>query len=244
MTTAMTDNPENSSAAGKSPLEAARREKLARLVELGQDPWGGRFDDRTLVGDIRPRADEIVYRTEEGRELPVPNPSEQPEEFNLRQWKADQGKGQMVGPQVRAAGRIVLHRNKGKLHFVDIRDMTGDLQLMIGQKQVGDDWAIVQQLDLGDIIGVDGMLGRSNTGELSIFAERIHFLTKSIETPPDKHSGLQDPELRQRMRYLDLIHTEGMLPRFLDRTKIVRSIRETLNEQGFVEVEEIGRAHV
>ena len=115
--------------------------------------------------------------------------------------------------------------------------MTGDLQLMIGQKQVGDDWAIVEQLDLGDIIGVDGMLGRSNTGELSIFAERIHFLTKSIETPPDKHSGLQDAELRQRMRYLDLIHTEGMLPRFLDRTKMVRSIRETLNEQQFVEVE-------
>ena len=102
---------------------------------------------------------------------------------------------------------------------------------------MGDDWAIVEQLDLGDIIGVDGMLVRSNTGELSIAAERVHFLTKSIETPPDKHSGLQDPELRQRQRYLDLIHTDGMLPRFLDRTKIVRSIRDTLNAQQFIEVE-------
>ena len=143
----------------------------------------------------------------------------------------------MVGPQVRAAGRIVLQRGQGKMKFVDIRDLTGDIQLMIGMKQVGDDWEIVPNLDLGDIIGVEGMLGRSNTGELSIFAQKITFLTKSIETPPDKHSGLQDPELRQRQRYLDLIHTDGVLPRFLDRTKIVRSIRETLAAQDFVEVE-------
>ncbi|NOY30718.1 MAG: lysine--tRNA ligase [Planctomycetes bacterium] len=233
----MTDQAETSTDDSRSPLEQARREKMARLIELGVDPWGGRFDDRAMIGDIRARAAEIVYRTEDGTEHSLPDFENVAEDFNFRQWKADLGKGQMAGPQVRAAGRIVLHRNKGKLHFVDIRDMTGDLQLMIGQKQVGDDWAIVEQLDLGDIIGVDGMLGRSNTGELSIFAERIHFLTKSIETPPDKHSGLQDPELRQRRRYLDLIHTEGMLPRFLDRTKIVRSIRETLNEQQFVEVE-------
>ncbi len=237
MTTVMTDQTDNSTSQPGSPLEQARREKIAKLIELGVDPWGGRFDDRAMIGDIRARDSEIVYRTEDGTDHPLPDFNNVAEDFNFRQWKADLGKGQMLGPQVRAAGRIVLHRDKGKLNFIDIRDMTGDLQLMVGKKQVGDDWAIVEQLDLGDIIGVDGMLGRSNTGELSIFAERIHFLTKSIETPPDKHSGLQDPELRQRMRYLDLIHTEGMLPRFLERTKIVRSIRETLNEQNFVEVE-------
>jgi len=220
-----------------STLEAARREKMARLVELGHDPWGQRFDDRALIGDIRAQDGEIIYRVGD-QDIPLPDFYNAPEDFNFRQWKADQGKGEMVGPKVRAAGRIVLHRDKGKLHFVDLRDLTGDLQLMIGKKQVGDDdWAVVEQLDLGDIIGVDGMLGRSNTGELSIFAERIHFLTKSIETPPDKHAGLQDPELRQRQRYLDLIHTEGMLPRFLDRTKIVRSIRETLHTERFIEVE-------
>ncbi len=236
MTTLMNE-PSETQENSPSVLEAARREKMKRLVEMGVDPWGGRFDDRILIGDIRARAGEIVYRTEEGTDVPLPDFESVDDDFNFRQWKADQGKGAMVGPQVRAAGRIVLHRDKGKLHFVDIRDMTGDVQLMIGKKQVGDDWAVVEQLDLGDIVGVDGMLGRSNTGELSIFAERVHFLTKSIETPPDKHGGLQDAELRQRQRYLDLIHTEGMLPRFLDRTKIVRSIRETLNTQGFVEVE-------
>ena len=240
----MTETPDNQEEKSPSMLETARREKMAKLIELGHDPWGQRFDDRALIGDIRARDGEITYNVE-GKELPLPdfdplpNAEKGPEDFNFRQWKADQGKGgEMVGPKVRAAGRIVLHRDKGKLHFVDIRDLTGDIQLMIGKKQVGDDdWAVVEQLDLGDIIGVDGMLGRSNTGELSIFAENIHFLTKSIETPPDKHAGLQDPELRQRQRYLDLIHTEGMLPRFLDRTKIVRSIRETLHTEKFIEVE-------
>ena len=237
MATVMTDNPDSSDSPEYSSLEAARREKMARLQVLGIDPWGQRFDDRILVQDIRQLAEQIIYRTEGGQELPVPNPATQPEGFNLRQWKADQGKGEMVGPQVRAAGRVVLHRDKGKLHFVDIRDWTGQIQLMVGQKQVGDDWQILECVDLGDIVGVDGMLGWSNTGELSIFAERLHFLTKSVNTPPDKHSGLQDVELRQRQRYLDLIHTEGVLERFLQRTQIVRSIRETLGKQGFVEVE-------
>lgn len=218
-------------------LETARREKMARLEALGIDPWGSRFDNRAFIGDIRARAGEVRYQLEDGTSLPLPNFDAVGPDFNFRQWKADQGKGQIVGPQVRAAGRIVLHRDKGKLHFIDIRDMTGQIQLMVGQKQIGDDWSIVELLDLGDIIGVDGTLVRSNTGELSIAAERLHFLTKSIETPPDKHSGLQDVELRQRQRYLDLTYTEGVLERFLNRTKIVRSIRDTLNAQGFVEVE-------
>src|SRR5208337_3675159 len=74
-------------------------------------------------------------------------------------------------------------------------------------------------------------------GELTIFASDVHFLTKCIETPPEKHKGLTDPELRQRMRYLDLIHTDGQWERFLRRTKIVQSIRNTLAGEGFVEVE-------
>lgn len=231
------NDPSEQQESSPSMLEAARREKMARLIDLGVDPWGQRFDDREFIGDIRARISEVVYRTEDGKDHTLPDFENPPEDFNFRQWKADQGKGEMVGPKVRAAGRIVLHRDKGKLRFIDIRDLTGDIQLMVGQKQVGDDWSIVEQVDLGDIIGVEGMLGRSNTGEISIFAEKFFFLTKSLETPPDKHGGLQDIEQRQRMRYLDLTYTEGVLPRFLNRTKIVRSIRETLNSQNFVEVE-------
>jgi lysyl-tRNA synthetase class 2 len=158
-------------------------------------------------------------------------------DFDFRQWLAEQGPGEMTGPRVRAAGRIVLQRRAGKLIFVDIRDMTGQIQLFIGQQQVGDDWELAQLLDLGDIVGVDGQLRRTKTGELSIFAERLHILTKSLAAPPEKHHGLTDPELRQRMRYLDLAYGEGVMERFLRRTQIVRSIRDTLSARGFVEIE-------
>jgi lysyl-tRNA synthetase class 2 len=143
----------------------------------------------------------------------------------------------MVGPKVRAAGRIVLQRPGGKLIFADIRDMTGQIQLFIGQKQVGDGWQLAECFDLGDIIGVDGELRRTKTGELSIFVERLTMLAKSLAAPPEKHHGLTDPELRQRMRYLDLTYGEGVMPRFLNRTRIVRSIRDTLHSRGFIEVE-------
>ncbi len=230
-------------------LEAARREKLRKIVELGHDPWGGRFDERAWIGDIRARANEIVFRTEAGQAIDLPDLDgpdlDGPDldgpglgdDFNFRQWLANQGPGALEGPQVRAAGRIVLHRDKGKLKFINIRDMTGDIQLFVGKKQVADDWDLAQCIDLGDLIGIDGKLMRTKTGELSIFAERLYFLCKSLESPPDKHSGLKDAELRQRQRYLDLIHTPGVLPRFLQRTRIVRSIRDTLAEQDFVEVE-------
>lgn len=107
----------------------------------------------------------------------------------------------MQGPRVRATGRIVLLRDTGKLKFIDIRDQTGQIQLFIGKKQVGDAaWSLSDNFDLGDIIGVDGSLRRTKTGEITIFAENLHIMCKSIESPPEKHHGLTDPELRQRGR--------------------------------------------
>ena len=221
----------------QSFLEAARRAKLARIIELGHDPWGTRFDDRQLIGEIRARAKEIVYRKADGANMTLPSLETEEKRAAFRPWLAEQGPGEIVGPQVRAAGRIVLSRDKGKLLFIDIRDMTGQVQLFVGRDQVGDTWELAQCFDLGDIIGVDGTLRRTKTGELSIFAERLHILTKSIETPPEKHSGLQDAELRTRQRYLDLTYNEGVLDRFLARTRIVSSIRKTLADRDFVEVE-------
>lgn len=221
----------------QSFLEAARRAKLARIIELGHDPWGTRFDDRQLIGEIRARAGEIVFRKADGANITLPSLETEEQRAAFRPWLAEQGAGEIVGPQVRAAGRIILSRDKGKLLFIDIRDMTGQVQLFIGRDQVGESWDLAQCFDLGDIIGVDGTLRRTKTGELSIFADRLHVLTKSIETPPEKHSGLQDAELRTRQRYLDLTYNEGVLDRFLDRTRIVSSIRKTLGDRGFVEVE-------
>jgi lysyl-tRNA synthetase, class II len=217
--------------------QAARREKLRRIAELGHDPWGTRYDDHTPIAEIRARAGEIVLRLQAGGEVPLPDFSTAAGDFDFRKWLADQGAGEIVGPKVRAAGRIVLHRDKGKLQFIDIRDMTGQIQLFVGQQQVGDDWELAKCLDLGDIIGVDGELRRTKTGELSIFVQHITMLAKSLAAPPEKHHGLTDPELRQRLRYLDLTYGDGVMPRFLNRSKIVRSIRETLHQRGFVEVE-------
>jgi lysyl-tRNA synthetase, class II len=219
--------------------EAARREKLRRLQELGVDPWGSRFDDHQPIGDIRKRASQIVYRTTpaEGTaaaELPLPLEGE----GDFKAWLAAQPPGELHGPRVRAAGRIVLQRKAGKLVFLNIKDWTGNIQVLIGRGQVGEDhWAKVECFDLGDLIGVDGELKRTKTGELTIFADDLRFLTKSIEPPPDKHHGLTDVELRQRMRYVDLVHTDGVLDRFLNRARIVHSIRGTLARDRFVEIE-------
>lgn len=198
--------------------EAARREKLRKIAALGHDPWGHRFDDHASIGEIRRREGEITS------EEPSPGGTD---------------KGPILhGPKVRAAGRIVLQRDTGKLIFANIRDWTGTIQIFIGKSQVGEEnWALAKCFDLGDLIGVDGELKRTKTGELTIFAERLTFLSKSVVPHPEKFHGLHDAELRQRMRYLDLIYSDGALPRFLNRTKIVQSIRTTLAGQGFVEIE-------
>jgi lysyl-tRNA synthetase class 2 len=235
MRTTVTEQPATNPSGGD--WEASRRDKLRRIVEMGRDPWGSRFDDHASIAAIRGRTNEIVLRLQDGREVALPDLATTGADFDFRKWLSEQGPGEMTGPEVRAAGRIVLHRDKGKLQFIDIRDMTGQIQLFVGQQQVGDDWALAQCLDLGDILGVDGELRRTKTGELSIFAKRLTILSKSLAAPPEKHHGLTDPELRQRLRYLDLAYGEGVMPRFLNRTKIVRSIRETLNSRGFVEVE-------
>ncbi len=222
---------------GDDRLEAARREKLRRIAELGHDPWGSRFDDRDLIGDIRARVGEVKLRLEDGTEVELPDPDAEAD-FNYRQWLADQGKGEITGPKVRAAGRIMLSRDAGKLRFVNIQDWTGTIQLFIGKNQVGDEnWELSACFDLGDLIGVDGELRRTKTGELTIFVEDLHFLGKSLAQPPEKHHGITDVELRQRMRYLDLAYTEGVRDRFLRRTKIVHSVRQTLNGEGFCEIE-------
>jgi lysyl-tRNA synthetase, class II len=234
MSNTVTDQPA-SSASGN--WESSRREKLERIAQLGHDPWGSRFDDHAAIADIRARAGEITLKTQDGRQIAILDPATAAPDFDFRKWLSEQGPGEMTGPQVRAAGRIVLHRDKGKLQFIDIRDMTGQIQLFVGQQQVGDDWELAKCFDLGDIIGVDGELRRTKTGELSIFAQRLYILTKSLAAPPEKHHGLTDPELRQRQRYLDLTYGEGVMPRFLNRTKIIRSIRETLAARGYVEIE-------
>ncbi len=214
---------------GKDP-RVARREKMRQIVERGIDPFGCRFDDRTLIGQCQELASEVKWTKEDGSEVPLPDFDD--ESFDYRQWKSDNGPGEESGPTVRVAGRIMLQRGQGKLIFLTLRDWTGDIQIFIGKKQVGDDdFELAKLFDLGDLVGAEGRLGRTNTGELTVFAEKLFFHTKMLEPPPDKHAGLTNPELRQRMRYVDLAFNDGVMETFLDRTKIVKSIRQTLDRR-------------
>lgn len=220
----------------------ARREKLKKITELGLDPWGSRFDNRLLVDEVRPLTSEIKYQFPDGHEIDVPD-FLGGVELDYRAWKEEQnqnagGRGEEVGPRVRVAGRIMLMRPTGKLIFANLRDWTGDIQIFIGKNQVGQEaFDLAGLFDLGDLIGVDGRLGWTNTGELTVFADTLHFHTKMLEPAPDKHAGLSDPDLRQRMRYADLAFNDGVRDVFLKRTKIVASIRKTLDDRRFVEVE-------
>ncbi|HMO12713.1 MAG TPA: lysine--tRNA ligase [Pirellulaceae bacterium] len=236
----MSDNTNDPAADTLNPHDinavvAARRAKLKNICDLGIDPWGQRFDGRSFIGEIRARQYEIKFKTSAGELIDAP---EFVEGLDMRSWKQERGGGDLVGPAVRAAGRIVLHRDTGKLQFIDIQDWTGTIQLFVGKNQVGEEnWKLIENLDLGDLIGVDGELKMTMRGELSIFAEKIYLLTKTIEPPPAKHVGLVDPELRQRLRYIDLAYNAESRQRFLNRTKIVQSIRRTLDENQFVEIE-------
>lgn len=225
----------------------ARREKLKKIAERGLDPWGCRFDDRLFVEEVQTQIGEIKYRFPDGATVPTPNlllpPATEGEKLDYRAWKSQQdqqqgSKGEEVGPQVRVAGRIMLMRPTGKLIFLNLRDWTGEIQIFIGLNQVGnDDFELAKLFDLGDLVGVDGRLGWTNTGELTVFAEKLHFHTKMLEPAPEKHAGINDPDLRQRMRYADLAFNDGVRDVFMNRTKIIASVRRTLDQQRFVEIE-------
>ncbi|MDZ4851751.1 MAG: lysine--tRNA ligase [Pirellulaceae bacterium] len=230
-----TENSESSSELGV--YQAARLEKLRRLEAQGIDPWGQRFDDRLLNAAVRAMSDQVQFQTEDGRKLPLPT-VEGDAAVDYKAWKSEHGPGAETGPTVRVAGRIILLRDNGKLVFLKLRDWSGDMQIMISKAAVGDEnFSIMKSLDLGDLIGIDGRLGRTNTGELTVMATKATFLTKTLEPPPEKHAGLTDPELRQRMRYLDLTYNQDSLATFHKRTKIIHSIRSTLAGHGFWEVE-------
>lgn len=214
----------------------ARREKMRQIEAMGIDPFGQRFDDRTMISTCRDFASEVKWKQADGTLIELPNFDA--DDTDYRQWKADNGPGEEIGPTVRVAGRIMLSRPAGKLIFLNLKDWTGDIQIFIGKKQVGeDDFALAKLFDLGDLVAAEGRLGRTNTGELTVFAEKLFFHTKMLEPAPDKHAGLTNPDLKQRMRYADLAFNEGPLETFLDRTKIIKSIRNTLDSHDFCEVE-------
>jgi lysyl-tRNA synthetase class 2 len=193
----------------RESLEAVRLEKLRRIEAMGLDPWGQRFDAQQPIATVRA--------------LPLPPPEASTE---------------TPGPKVRIAGRIMLRRGQGKVNFLELRDWTGRIQVFVGKNQVGEaGWNLAGELDLGDLLGVDGTLGHTKTGELTVFATSLTFLGKSLNPPPEKWHGLTDLEQRHRQRYVDLFSNPESLETFLGRSKIVSAFRKTMEAKGFVEVE-------
>jgi lysyl-tRNA synthetase class 2 len=139
--------------------------------------------------------------------------------------------------QAKAAGRIVLLRDIGKLIFITLRDRSGTIQIGLSKKLLLEQWELAKLLDLGDIIGASGQLGKTKTGEITIWADEIVLLGKCLLQPPEKFHGLADVDQRYRQRYVDLWANPEVMERFKIRSDIVRTIRECLTSKGFLEVE-------
>jgi len=142
------------------------------------------------------------------------------------------------GKKVKCAGRIMTMRRQGKASFLHIKDWSGKLQVYVKMNTVGEEkYEIFRLLDLGDIIGVEGGLVKTRTGEITVFADDLTVLSKALLPPPEKWHGLKDVEIRYRQRYIDLSSNDDVMDLFLKRSSIIKSIRNFLDNRKFVEVE-------
>lgn len=242
-----------STESGRKKMLADRRRKLDRLRnEFELDPYGQRIDGLISLAEARAAYDEAadMAHREGDAALREAKKSETPAD----QWPTVPDDRAIVS----VAGRVMQHRVMGNLIFVSLRDDTGDLQIAISKKSVGQpSFGIAKQTDLSDIIAVRGALGVTNTGELTLWAapnadaeERSDeasgtdplssgfcFQTKSLALPPGKHHGLTDPETRYRKRYVDLHTNTDVMDTMQKRIQIIDTMRDYLRERGYLEVE-------
>ncbi|MDD6351796.1 MAG: lysine--tRNA ligase [Lachnospiraceae bacterium] len=201
-----------------------RREKLANLQAEGKDPFQiTKYDQTHHTSDIRENFDqlEIVPEVDAEGKSTIPELSEIPAE-----------------KVVSLAGRIMFKRVMGKASFINIRDLKGDMQIYVSRNDLGDDaYADFKKYDVGDIVGVKGFAFRTRTGEITVHAKELTLLSKSLQILPEKFHGLQDTDTRYRQRYLDLIMNQDSREVFIKRSKIIKEIRDFLDQRGFMEVE-------
>ena len=189
-------------------LLQVRRDKLSALQEQGSDPFEVTVYDRTGY------AKDIIENFEKVE-------SEDMEEMN-----------------VSVAGRIMSKRGKGKVAFIDIHDRSGKIQIFAKIDDLGEDvYKGLLKWDIGDIIGVEGFVFRTKVGEVSIHAKKVTLLSKSLLPLPEKYHGLKDTDLRYRQRYVDLIMNPEVKDTFIKRSLIIKTIREELDNRGYIEVE-------
>lgn len=208
-----------------SELLQVRRDKLAELQDAGMDPFTITKYERTHTSsEIKDN-----YTTEK-REL-TKRGSDEVEIIDAKISALD-------GQKVSVAGRIMSKRGMGKVGFVHVADIDGQIQLFVKKDILGEDeYNRFKKLDIGDIIGAEGEVFTTQTGEISVRVDKITLLSKSLLPLPEKFHGLVDPDLRYRQRYVDLIMNEEVKKTFIARSKIVRAIRNFMDSKGFIEVE-------
>lgn len=190
---------------------AVRREKMQQLRDQGMDPFGKRFDRLAYTEELLERWDQFS-----------------------KEELADKKDESVTA----IAGRIMTKRGKGKAGFAHIQDITGQIQIYVRKDQIGDEaFEVWNQADLGDFVGVKGPMFKTNTGELSVKPKEFTLLTKALRPLPDKYHGLKDVEERYRKRYLDLITSQESRETFINRSKIIKEMRNYLDGVGFLEVE-------
>ena len=145
---------------------------------------------------------------------------------------------ELVGKEVSVAGRMMVKRIMGKASFCKVQDKEGVIQCYVARDDLGEEvYADFKKMDIGDIIGVKGFVFRTKTGEITIHAQSLTLLSKSLKPLPEKFHGLQDTDVRYRQRYLDLIVNPEVRDTFVKRSQILREIRRFLDDRGFMEVE-------
>ena len=202
----MQDNRENATVNSTSEL-VVRREKLAALIEAGQNPY------EITKYDVTADSESLKANF-----VDLEDPAE--------------------GTLVRIAGRMVSRRVMGKASFAHLLDRSGKMQLYVRRDEVGEeDYASFKKWDIGDIIGVEGYVFRTQTGEVSLHAKGIKLLSKSLLPLPEKFHGLTDTDMRYRQREVDLIVNPEVKDTFIKRSQILKEIRAYLDEKGFLEVD-------
>ena len=194
---------ENASTLNLSEQEQIRRQKLATLVEAGQNPY------EITRYDVTHHSTEIVNNYDA-----------------------------LEGQTVSIAGRMTSRRIMGKASFAHLLDGEGDIQIYVKRDDVGEEaYAAFKQDDLGDILGVKGVVFKTKTGEVSVHAQSVTLLCKSLKVLPEKYHGLVDTDLRYRQRYVDMIVNPEVRDTFRKRSRIIAAVREFLDSHGYLEVD-------
>ena len=222
-------------------LLQVRREKLANLQAAGQDPFQiTKYDVTHHTSDVK----EVYTAHEEkllaGRVAPSTEGLEEADarEVVKQEYEARRAIMDASPIEVSIAGRMMFKRVMGKASFANIQDLKGSIQIYVARDSVGEDlYATFKKSDIGDIWGVKGYAFRTKTGEISIHAEEMTLLSKSLQILPEKFHGLTDTDMRYRQRYIDLIMNQESKEVFIKRSKIIKEIRNFLADRDFMEVE-------